>query len=157
MNLNQLTFREAVQGDLDNIVLMLSDDKLGQKRERYTRPLLESYFNAFHSIEADPNIELIVACDREEVVGVLQLTMTPFLTYQGGWRASIEGVRTASTHRGKGIGTLLIKRAIQRASDSGCHMIQLTTDKQRPEARRFYEKLGFEATHDGMKLQLLRK
>ncbi|WOQ73415.1 GNAT family N-acetyltransferase [Bacillus stratosphericus] len=154
MNLNQLTFREAVQGDLDNIVLMLSDDKLGQKRERYTRPLLESYLNAFHSIEADPNIELIVACDREEVVGVLQLTMTPFLTYQGGWRASIEGVRTASTHRGKGIGTLLIKRAIQRASDSGCHMIQLTTDKQRPDARRFYEKLGFEATHEGMKLHL---
>lgn len=154
MNLNQLTFREAVQGDLDNIVLMLSDDKLGQKRERYTRTILEGYLNAFHSIEADPNIELIVACDREEVVGVLQLTMTPFLTYQGGWRASIEGVRTASTHRGSGIGTLLIKRAIQRASDRGCHMIQLTTDKQRPEARRFYEKLGFEATHDGMKLQL---
>lgn len=157
MNLNQLTFREAVQGDLDNIVLMLSDDKLGQKRERYTRPLLESYLNAFHLIEADPNIELIVACDREEVVGVLQLTMTPFLTYQGGWRSSIEGVRTASTHRGRGIGTLLIKRAIQRASDRGCHMIQLTTDKQRPEARRLYEKLGFEATHDGMKLHLLRK
>ncbi|MBV5114368.1 GNAT family N-acetyltransferase [Bacillus altitudinis] len=154
MNLNQLTFREAVQGDLDNIVLMLSDDKLGQKRERYTRPILESYLNAFRSIEADPNIELIVACDREEVVGVLQLTMTPFLTYQGGWRSSIEGVRTASTHRGRGIGTLLIKRAIQRASDRGCHMIQLTTDKQRPEARRFYEKLGFEATHDGMKLHL---
>ncbi|MGN7379997.1 GNAT family N-acetyltransferase [Bacillus altitudinis] len=157
MNLNQLTFREAVQGDLDNIVLMLSDDKLGQKRERYSRPLRESYRNAFHSIEADPNIELIVACDREEVVGVLQLTMTPFLTYQGGWRASIEGVRTASTHRGRGIGTLLIKRAIQRASDRGCHMIQLTTDKQRSEARRFYENLGFEATHDGMKLHLLRK
>ncbi|WP_249116337.1 GNAT family N-acetyltransferase [Bacillus altitudinis] len=136
MNLNQLTFRE-----------------LGQKRERYSRPLRESYRNAFHSIEADPNIELIVACDREEVVGVLQLTMTPFLTYQGGWRASIEGVRTASTHRGRGIGTLLIKRAIQRASDRGCHMIQLTTDKQRSAARHFYEKLGFEATHDGMKLQ----
>lgn len=81
MNLNQLTFREAVQGDLDNIVLMLSDDKLGQKRERYSRPLRESYLNAFHSIEADPNIELIVACDWEEVVGFLQLTMTPFLTY----------------------------------------------------------------------------
>lgn len=157
MNLNQLTFREADQGDLDNIVLMLSDDKLGQKRECYTRPLLESYLNAFHSIEADPNIELIVACDRDEVVGVLQLTMTPFLMYEGGWRASIEGVRTASTHRGRGIGTLLIKRAIQRASDRGCHMIQLTTDKQRPEARRLYEKLGFEATHDGMKLHLLRK
>lgn len=154
MNLNQLTFREAVQGDLDNIVLMLSDDKLGQKRESYSRPLRESYLSAFHSIEVDPNIELIVACNREEEVGVLQLTMTPFLTYQGGWRASIEGVRTASTHRGRGIGTLLIKRAIQRASDRGCHMIQLTTDKQRPEARHFYEKLGFEATHDGMKLQL---
>lgn len=84
MNLNQLTFREAVQEDLDKIVFMLSDDKLGQKRERYTRPLLESYIKAFHSIDADPNIELIVACDQEEAVGVLQLTMTPFLTHQGG-------------------------------------------------------------------------
>lgn len=63
---------------------MLSDDKLGQKRERYTRPLLESYIKAFRSIDADPNIELIVACDQKEAVGVLQLTMTPFLTHQGG-------------------------------------------------------------------------
>ncbi|WP_155758841.1 GNAT family N-acetyltransferase [Bacillus safensis] len=154
MNLNQLTFREAVQEDLDKIVFMLSDDKLGQKRECYTSPLLESYIKAFRSIDADPNIELIVACDQEEAIGVLQLTMTPFLTHQGGWRASIEGVRTASTHRGKGVGSLLIKWAIQRASDRGCHMIQLTTDKQRPEARHFYEKLGFEATHEGMKLHL---
>ncbi|AVM22489.1 GNAT family N-acetyltransferase [Bacillus pumilus] len=154
MGFSQLTFREAKLDDLDKIVFMLADDMLGQKRECYTQPLLESYIEAFHSIDSDPNIELIVACDQKEAVGVLQLTMTPFLTHQGGWRASIEGVRTASTHRGKGIGTMLIKKAIQHASDRGCHMIQLTTDKQRPDARRFYEKLGFEATHDGMKLQL---
>lgn len=76
--------------------------------------MLESYIEAFHSIDADPNIELIVACEQEEAVGVLQLTMTPFPTHQGGWRASIEGVRTASTHRGKGIGTMLIKRLFNK-------------------------------------------
>ncbi|PRR87943.1 GNAT family N-acetyltransferase [Bacillus sp. NMCN1] len=157
MDLSQMTCREATREDLDRIVFMLSDDMLGQKRERYTQPLLESYIKAFHSIDADPNIELIVACDQEEAVGVLQLTMTPFLTHQGGWRASIEGVRTASTHRGKGVGALLIKWAIQCASDRGCHMVQLTTDKQRPDAHRFYEKLGFEATHEGMKLHLLHE
>lgn len=157
MGFSQLTFREAKLDDLDKIVFMLADDMLGQKRERYTQPLLESYIKSFHAINADPNIELIVACDREEAVGVLQLTMTPFLTHQGGWRASIEGVRTASTYRGKGVGSLLIKWAIQRASDRGCHMVQLTTDKQRPEARHFYEKLGFEATHEGMKLHLPHK
>ncbi|BBP86654.1 hypothetical protein BsIDN1_02720 [Bacillus safensis] len=69
MNLNQLTFREAVQEDLDKIIFMLSDDKLGQKRERYTRPLLESYIKAFHSIDADPNIELIVCVTRKKQLG----------------------------------------------------------------------------------------
>ncbi|MEN2447286.1 GNAT family N-acetyltransferase, partial [Bacillus sp. JR_15] len=86
MGFSQLTFREAKLDDLDKIVFMLADDMLGQKRERYTQPLLESYIEVFHSIDADPNIELIVACDQEEAVGVLQLTMTPFLTHQGGWR-----------------------------------------------------------------------
>jgi ribosomal protein S18 acetylase RimI-like enzyme len=149
----KLTFREAAERDLDSIVKMLADDVLGSKRERYVKPLPESYLKAFRAIEADPNNELIVACLDEEVVGVQQVTFTPYLTHQGGWRATIEGVRTASTVRGQGAGTEMIKYAIKRAKDRGCHLVQLTTDKQRPEALRFYEKLGFQATHEGLKLK----
>ncbi|RIW34010.1 GNAT family N-acetyltransferase [Bacillus salacetis] len=149
----KLTFREAGEQDLDSIVKMLSDDKLGSKRERYEQPLPESYLKAFRSIEADPNNELIVACVEEEVVGVQQITFTPYITHQGGWRATIEGVRTASTVRGQGAGTEMIQYAVWRAKERGCHLVQLTTDKQRPEALRFYEKLGFQATHEGLKLK----
>jgi ribosomal protein S18 acetylase RimI-like enzyme len=150
----KLTFRKAAEQDLDSIVKMLSDDILGSKRERYEQPLPISYIKAFRAIDTDPNNELIVACLQEEVVGVQQITFTPYITHQGGWRATVEGVRTASAVRGQGAGTELIQYAIQRAKDRGCHLIQLTTDKQRPDALRFYEKLGFRATHEGLKLKL---
>ncbi|MBP1916337.1 GNAT superfamily N-acetyltransferase [Lederbergia galactosidilyticus] len=154
MNTNQVTFREATIQDLDRIVYMLADDVLGNKRELYKQPLLESYIKAFQSINSDPNNELIVACYGKEIVGVQQITFTPYITYQGGWRATIEGVRTASSERGKGIGSMLIQWAIQRAKERGCHMVQLTTDKNRPEALHFYEKLGFNASHQGLKMHL---
>ncbi|MFP3513772.1 GNAT family N-acetyltransferase, partial [Peribacillus sp. SIMBA_075] len=88
----------------------------------------------------------IVACLGEDIVGVQQITFTPYLTHQGSWRATIEGVRTASTERGKGLGSKLILWAVERAKERGCHIVQLTTDKQRPDALRFYERLGFTAT-----------
>ncbi|MGG3563072.1 GNAT family N-acetyltransferase [Neobacillus rhizosphaerae] len=149
-----IRFREATEKDLDAIVAMLADDVLGSKRERYEHPLPTSYIKAFEAITADPNIELIVACDGQEVIGVQQITFTPYLTHQGGWRATIEGVRTSTSVRGKGVGTKLIKWAIQRAEERGCHLVQLTTDKNRPDALRFYERLGFKATHEGLKLKL---
>lgn len=149
-----LTFRKATEQDLDSIVRMLSDDILGSKRERYEHPLPNSYITAFRSIDADPNNELIVACLEEEVVGVQQITFTPYITHQGGWRATIEGVRTASAVRGQGVGKEMIQYAIQRAKERGCHLAQLTTDKQRPEALRFYEGLGFNPTYEGLKMKL---
>ncbi|MCM2980107.1 GNAT family N-acetyltransferase [Niallia sp. FSL R7-0648] len=149
-----LEFRLAVLQDLDQIVAMLADDVLGSKRERYEQPLPASYLQAFQAITEDPNNELVVACFGNEVVGVQQITFTPYITHQGGWRATIEGVRTASSVRGKGVGTQLINWAIERAKERGCHLIQLTTDKQRPDALRFYERLGFQATHDGLKMKL---
>ncbi|EDL65645.1 GNAT family N-acetyltransferase [Bacillus sp. SG-1] len=149
-----LTFRKAAEQDLDSIVRLLSDDILGIKRERYQHPLPNSYITAFQAIDADPNNELIVACLDGEVVGVQQITFTPYITHQGGWRATIEGVRTASAVRGQGVGKEMIQYAIQRAKERGCHLVQLTTDKQRPEALRFYERLGFSATHEGLKLKL---
>ncbi|SOC41522.1 GNAT family N-acetyltransferase [Ureibacillus acetophenoni] len=150
----EINFRLATRNDLEQIVAMLADDVLGSKRERYGLPLPTSYIKAFKAISADPNNELVVADDGNEVIGVLQITFTPYLTHQGGWRATIEGVRTSASSRGKGVGTKLINYAIQRAEERGCHLVQLTTDKQRPDAIRFYEKLGFQATHEGMKLKL---
>jgi len=151
---NEITFRMATQEELDSIVAMLADDVLGSKRERYEHPLPTSYLQAFKAITSDPNNELIVACNGNEVVGVQQITFTPYITHQGGWRATIEGVRTAASVRGQGVGTELIKWAIERAKKRGCHLVQLTTDKKREDALRFYEKLGFTATHEGLKLKL---
>lgn len=147
-------FRNAVREDLDRIVEMLADDVLGKERERFEQPLPNSYIQAFEAIEADPNNELIVACLDDEIVGVQQITFTPHIARQGSWRATIEGVRTAASVRGKGIGRQMISWAIERAKERGCRMVQLTSDKQREDALRFYGQLGFEATHEGLKLQL---
>jgi ribosomal protein S18 acetylase RimI-like enzyme len=150
-----LKIRTAIAGDLPHIVRMLSDDELGALRESYSEPLPCSYQTAFEAIEQDRNNELIV-CEGEgaSVVAVLQLTFTPHITHQGGWRATIEGVRVDRKCRGAGLGRELIAWAISRAQERGCRLIQLTTDKQRPEALRFYESLGFVASHVGMKLKL---
>lgn len=150
----EISFRMAAEKDLESIVAMLADDVLGRKRERYEQPLPASYIKAFKAISADPNNELVVACAGNEVIGVQQITFTPYITHQGGWRATIEGVRTSASVRGQGICSELIKWAIQRAKERGCHLVQLTTDKKRPDALRFYERLGFTATHEGLKLKL---
>lgn len=151
---NNITFRKATEDDLYKIVEMLADDELGMMRERFENPLPQTYIKAFESISNDPNNELIVACKGEEVVGVQQITYTPYITHQGGWRATVEGVRTLKTVRGEGVGTELIKFAVKRSRERGCHLIQLTTDKKREDAHRFYERLGFKATHEGMKMKL---
>lgn len=149
-----LGFRTAARADLSAIVRMLADDELGRQRERYEDPLPPSYARAFEAIEADPNTELVVAEIGGSVVGVLQLTLVPNLSHQGSWRATIEGVRVESGMRGRRIGQALVEFAIARARERGCLMVQLTTDKRRVDARRFYERLGFRATHEGMKLPL---
>jgi ribosomal protein S18 acetylase RimI-like enzyme len=146
--------RRATAQDLPAIVRLLADDPLGAKRERYEEPLPESYRAAFAAIDRDPNQELCVACLDASVVGVLQLTFIPYLTYQGGWRALIEGVRIAPGLRSRGLGRILFEWAIERARARGCHMVQLTSDKSRPDAIRFYQGLGFVASHEGMKLFL---
>ncbi len=154
MSIHQADFRLATEADLPAIVAMLADDPLGAKRERFEEPLPRSYHVAFDAISGDPNNELIVCTLGPRVIGVLQLTFIPYLTYQGSWRALIEGVRVASSERSSGIGTRLFEYAISRSRERGCMMLQLTTDKERPDALRFYEKLGFKASHHGMKLML---
>ena len=134
---------------------MLADDELGGLRESDVSPLPESYYRAFDAIDRDSNNELVVVESGGKVVGVLQLTFIPYLTYRGSWRALIEGVRVDRETRSMGIGRRLITWAIERAKQRGCHLVQLTSDKQRPEALRFYEELGFVSSHEGLKLHLL--
>ena len=149
-----ITFRHATSRDLPTIVRMLADDFLGQQRERCDDPLPKSYQRAFDEIDADSNNELIVAELDGAVVGTLQLTFTPSLSFQGGKRATVESVRVDEPHRGKGIGREMMLWAIGRAKERGCVSMQLTTNADRADAHRFYENLGFKASHVGMKLKL---
>ncbi|MGH7483645.1 MAG: GNAT family N-acetyltransferase [Longimicrobiales bacterium] len=153
-SLDGLRFRVATLEDLPELVRMLADDPLGARRERYEDPLPRSYIDAFGAIDANPDIELTVAELDGRVAGMLQLMFIPNLSYQGRWRAMIEGVRVDSAMRGQRIGRALIEHAVARARERGCHMVQLTSDKNRTDALRFYERLGFGATHEGMKLHL---
>lgn len=147
-----MIFRKARAEDLDDIVKMLAQDKLGQLREDYSHPLPESYLRAFDEIQVNPDIELMVVENEEDgIIGTLQLFFVRDLTYQGGLRAHIEAVRVRSDLTGQGIGHALFEWAIERAKSKGAHILQLTTDKQRPEAKKFYEDLGFVASHEGMK------
>ena len=149
-----MQFRQATEADVVTIVQMLADDPLGSKRERYELPLPDSYMKAFQAIANDPHNELTIAEEDGTLLGFMQITFIPYLTYQGGWRALIEGVRVNQAVRSQGIGQKLFEYAIERARERGCHVVQLTTDKKRPDALRFYEKLGFVASHEGMKLHL---
>ena len=151
----KVNFRRALRADLPPIVRMLADDPLGSKRETYASPLPACYSTAFEAIDRDPNNELVVAETADgTLVGVLQITFIPYLSHRGGWRALVEGVRVAGEFRSRGIGRQLLQCAIRRAKDRGCHMVQLTTDKTRSDAMRFYGRLGFVASHEGLKLHL---
>ena len=149
-----LKFRPATIDDLSEIVRMLADDFLGTQRERYEEPLSESYIKAFREIEADTNNELIVAESECSVVGTLQLTFTPSISFQGSRRATVESVRVDEKYRGRGLGRNMMLWAIERAKEKGCVSMQLTTNLERRDAHRFYEHLGFIGTHLGMKLKL---
>jgi len=147
--------RRAMSEDVAAIVGLLADDTLGRQREQVGGGRLDdAYRRAFDAIDADPRQLLVVADLDGEVVGTLQLSFIPYLTYRGGERAQIEAVRVAAAHRGTGLGRRMLEWSIEQARQRGCHLVQLTTNKERTDARRFYESLGFEATHEGMKLSL---
>ena len=149
-----MIIRKAKIDDLDNIVRLLSDDKLGSKRENYKVPLPREYLDAFKRIEEDENQFLIVAEEDSTVIGTLQLSFIQYLTYKGGIRAQIEGVRVDNDYRGKGVGRKMIEYAVCEAKERKTHLIQLTTDKKRPKALEFYKSIGFIDSHEGMKLHL---
>lgn len=150
----ELIIREARQADLAPIVAMLADDVLGQAREVTADPVDDRYRNAFDAIRQDNNQQLVVAEIANTVSGCLQLTFIPGLSRTGMWRAQIESVRIARNVRGQQVGREMLEWAINQSKVRGCGLVQLTTDKTRAQALRFYESLGFVASHEGMKLSL---
>ena len=151
------TFREARAGDLPAILALLADDPLGKYREMALPGEAEipvAYRTAFEAISTDSRNQLIVAVVDGAVAGCLQLTFIPGLTYQGGERAQVEGVRVSASVRGQGLGKAMMAHAIALAKARGGVLMQLTTDKRRAEAQDFYRQLGFTASHEGMKLRL---
>ncbi|MEM7221613.1 MAG: GNAT family N-acetyltransferase [Pseudomonadota bacterium] len=145
-------FRPAEEEDLPAIVRLLATDPLGATRESATEDLPEAYRVAFAAIQAQAGNEVLVAEQDGQVVGCLQLTIIPGLARRGMTRGQIEAVRIDERLRGQGLGEALFVHAIERAKAAGCGLVQLTTDKSRPDAHRFYERLGFVASHEGMKL-----
>lgn len=152
--MSPVLFRRAVRADLLSVVRMLTEDELGSQRERFEDPLPEPYYKAFDRIENDLNHELVVAETDGEVVGTLHLMFLPSISYQGGLRAQVESVRVDGKWRGRGIGSKMIKWAVERARARGAHLVQLTTHRSREDAHHFYERLGFTKSHWGMKLSL---
>lgn len=144
-------FRRAQASDLPAIVALLADDPLGAQREDANVPLSQSYWEAFSAIDTDPNQLLAVVTDRESVIGTLQITFIPGISRNGAWRGQIEAVRIAREHRGAGLGKQMFEWAFEQCRSRGCSLAQLTTDKARPDAHRFYEELGFTASHLGFK------
>lgn len=150
--MSDLTFRAATEADLNTIVAMLADDHLGAQRE--SPDDLTPYQRALAEITADPRLMQVI-CERDgEVLGTMQVSITPGLSRKGMSRMNIEGVRVNSAARGGGVGNEMIRWAIDYARERGCGLVEFTTDKSRVDAHRFYDRLGFEQSHFGYKLKL---
>ena len=151
-----MELRSAGRADVPAILRLLADDDISRVRGHGTVPeaVDASVWAAFEAIDADPRNELLVATEDNEVVATCQLTFIPGLGRGGAQRMLIEAVRVRSDLRGRGVGRELIEWTVQRARERGCRIVQLTTDKRRTDAHRFYANLGFEASHEGMKLAL---
>ncbi|MCW8099854.1 GNAT family N-acetyltransferase [Streptomyces tauricus] len=150
--MGDLEIRPAVADDIPAIVAMLADDPLGSRRE--SPDDLTPYLTALERLSKDPNQHVVVAVREGRVVGTLQLTIVPGLSRKGATRSLIEAVRVHADERGSGLGTRFIEWAVDRSRSEGCQLVQLTSDATRTDAHRFYERLGFTASHVGFKLQL---
>lgn len=153
VTLNGLTVRRAQRVDLPRLLELLADDELGKNREGVGSDD-PAYIRAFDAIDRDPNQSLLLAELDGRVVGMLQVTFIPGLSRRGAWRANIEALRVDSSVRRRGIGGWLLSRALDNARKRGCRLAQLTSDRRRSEAHRFYERLGFTDSHIGYKLPL---
>lgn len=149
-----VNFRDARIEDLRSIIDLISDDDLGRQREKAKGPLAGEYCEAFAAISGDPNQRMIVGEMHGDVVAYMQISFIPGLSRKGAWRGQLESIRVASHRRGQGIGTALLHWAIECCRQRGCRLVQLTSDRRRPEALQLYERLGFVASHNGLKLEI---
>jgi GNAT superfamily N-acetyltransferase len=151
-----MRIRIATRTDVPAVLGLLADDDVSRARGFGVVPeeVDAAVWAAFEAIDRDDRNELIVATDGDEVIGTCQLTFIPGLSRGGAERMLIEAVRIHSGRRGQGLGGELIRWTVERARERGCRIVQLTTDKRRTDAHRFYAALGFEASHEGMKLVL---
>lgn len=152
---HKLTHRKARMQDVKAIIDLLLEDELGKNREQSSNILDQRYIDSFHKIDRDPNQYLMIVEMEGEIVGTCHLTIMPSLTLIGSTRMNIESVRVAEKYRGNQIGEWMINSSLEYGKSLGASLIQLTTNKQRLRAKKFYEKLGFQATHEGMKLKTL--
>ncbi len=153
--MNNLTHRKARIADLPHLIELLLEDELGQTRESRSAVVVhENYIKAFHKIDSDPNQYLMVVERGNQIIATCHLTIMPSLTFIGSIRMQIEAVRVAGKYRGQKIGSWMFDQAISYAKEHHVSIIQLTTNKKRSKAKHFYEKLGFETSHEGMKLYL---
>jgi GNAT superfamily N-acetyltransferase len=150
-----VVLRAARREDIPALVELIAADQLGATRDGVRdRADLDAYDRAFQAIDADPAHLLVVADRAGEVVGTMQLSFLPGLARRGALRAQIEAVRVAASTRGSGLGGAMLQWAIDEARRRDCALVQLTSDKARADAHRFYQRLGFVASHEGMKLKL---
>lgn len=147
-----LSYRKATKDDLANIVALLIEDDLGKNREVLDNKLDDAYLKAFELIDKDPNQYLMLSIMNETIVGTCHLTIMQSLTFKGSIRMQIEAVRVSAKMRGQNIGEHMIEHAIEYGKLHGASIIQLMTNKHRHRAKKFYKKIGFDATHEGMKL-----
>jgi ribosomal protein S18 acetylase RimI-like enzyme len=150
--MQEITFRKANENDLEAIVNLLADDEFGQERE--VGDNLAPYVKAYHLTDQDSNQLLMLASHKHNIIGTVHLTIMPSLTFSGSIRLNIEAVRVSPSYQGQGVGAKMIHEAIEWGQEKGATIIQLTTNKQRNRAKEFYETLGFQASHEGMKLYL---
>lgn len=150
--MNNLTHRKATISDLARIIQLLSEDELGQNRESFSPKIHENYVQAFHKIDQDPNQYLMVAEKGQEIVGTCHLTLMPSLTFMGSQRMQIEAVRVDKLYRNQKIGNWMMNQALLYARENNVSIVQLSTNKIRDKAKKFYESLGFISTHEGMKI-----
>lgn len=150
-----MVLRKARKEELFRIIELYADDVLGQNRETLSDPLDKAYTDAFDIIDSNPQQELLVLVDDDNlIVGTLQITYIQYLNRKGSKRAIFEAIRIDKNHRGKGLGEIMCKLAIQKAKENGAKIIQLTSDKDRTDALRFYKKIGFSPTHEGFKMNI---
>ncbi len=152
-----ILLRKATRDDVAAIVQLFANDMLGSRRESQEEHIPECYYEAFAAIDTDKNNCLIVAEDNGKVVGTLQLTFIVNMSFYGAKRALIEGVHVASDYRNQGIGQHMMQWAIDAANKQGCRFVQLTSNKLRKDAHRFYQRLGFADSHEGFKMELRKE